>query len=119
MAGTFSEQGIAALAEASAVMQANDPAEIGHLVVALTAARRIVLHGLVREGLQMRGLAMRLFHLGLDAHVLGDMTVPPVGEGDLLVVSDGPGTLATIATLVAIATGAGAKTHVVTAQRGG
>ena len=34
---------------------------------------------------------MRLFHLGLDVHVVADMTVPPIGEGDLLFVSSGPG----------------------------
>ena len=53
----------------------------------LYAEAASALHGLGRDGLQMKGLAMRLFHLGLDAHVVGEMTTPPVGTGDLLICS--------------------------------
>lgn len=56
-----------------------------------------------REGLMMRALAMRLFHLGCDAHVVGDMTLPPVGKGDLLLVSAGPGHIVSVANLAGIA----------------
>jgi 6-phospho-3-hexuloisomerase len=103
----------AELAKVVALMPADalDP-----LIAEITNARRIVLHGLGREGLQMHGLAMRLFHLGLNAHVLGDMTTPPVGTGDLLIVSTGPGDLGTIASLMGIAKAAGARTVVVTAN---
>jgi 6-phospho-3-hexuloisomerase len=48
--------------------------------------------------------------------VVGDMSCPPVGPGDLLVVSAGPGDFATVMDLVAIATAAGAKTACITAQ---
>ena len=89
------------------------------LADAIAAANRIVLFGCGREGLQMRGLAMRLCHLGRDVAVWGDMTMPPVGPGDLLIVSAGPGHLATAATLVGIARDAGARTALVTAQAGG
>jgi hypothetical protein len=67
----------------------------------------------------MRALAMRLFHLGLDAHVVGDMTDPPLGPGDLLVVSAGPGHFSTVAALVDVARAAGARTACVTAQPDG
>ena len=83
---------------------------------AISVARRIALHGLGREGLQMKGLAMRLYHLGLDAHVVGEMTTPPVGLGDLLIVSAGPGEFESIAALMARAKAAGARTAVVTAE---
>ena len=73
------------------------------LIEAIVAAKRIVVFGCGREGLQMRGFAMRLFHMGRDVSVWGDMTTPPVGPGDLLVVSAGPGYLATAAVLVDIA----------------
>ena len=82
-------------------------------------AKRIVVFGLGREGLQMRGFAMRLFHMGRDVAVWGDMTTPAVGPGDLLFVSAGPGDLATAETLVDIARKAGARTALVTAQPGG
>ena len=49
------------------------------LIEAIAAARHVVVYGCGREGLQMRGLAMRLFHLVRSVAAWGDMTVPPVG----------------------------------------
>jgi 6-phospho-3-hexuloisomerase len=105
-----------ALAEASGVVDRLDAAAFDSFAQAIAGAKRIALHGLGREGLQMKGLAMRLHHLGLDAHVVGEMTTPPVGPGDLLVVSAGPGYFATIEALMKIARDGGAKTALVTAQ---
>jgi len=95
----------------------NDSAD--SLIEAIVGAKRIVVFGCGREGLQMRGFAMRLFHMGRDVAVWGDMTTPPVGSGDLLIVSAGPGYLATADVLADIARKAGARTALVTAQRGG
>jgi 6-phospho-3-hexuloisomerase len=67
----------------------------------------------------MRGFAMRLFHMGRDVAVWGDMTTPPVGPGDLLIVSAGPGALPTAEVLVGIARKAGARTALITAQAAG
>ena len=64
----------------------------------------------------MRALCMRLMHLGLDAHVVGDMTMPPVGKGDLFIASAGPGSFSTVMALLAVAREAGARSMVVTAQ---
>jgi 6-phospho-3-hexuloisomerase len=79
-------------------------------------ARRIACYGVGREGLMMRALCMRLMHLGLDAHVVGDMTTPPVGSGDLLLASAGPGEFSTVLGLIGVAHAAGARTLVITAQ---
>lgn len=89
------------------------------LVEAVAGARRIAVYGCGREGLQMRGFAMRLFHLGRQVSVVGDMTVPPLGEGDLLIVSSGPGSLNTGDALIRVAKEAGARVLVVTARRDG
>jgi 6-phospho-3-hexuloisomerase len=62
---------------------------------------------------------MRLFHLGLDTHVLGDMTTPPVGKGDVLFVSAGPGHFSSIAALSDVARQAGAKVVCITAEPSG
>lgn len=93
-----------------------DPAAMTGLVGELAAAKRVVCYGVGREGLMMRALAMRLYHLGLDAHVVGDMSCPPVATGDLLVVSAGPGDFSTVMGLVSVARRAGARTACVTAQ---
>ena len=108
-----------ALADVSAVMARLAPDALEPMIDSILQAKRIALHGLGREGLQMRGLTMRLFHMGLDVHVVGDMTVPPLGPGDLLIVSVGPGDLQTTKALMEIAKAAGARTGVVTAQREG
>ena len=110
------ELGRQALAELGDVISRIDTEGFEAFVDSLAKARRIILYGVGREGLMMRALAMRLYHLGLDAHVQGDMTTPPVGEGDLLVVSAGPGFFSTVMALAQTAKKAGARVICVTAQ---
>ena len=116
---TMQAQASQALKEIETVLSAALPDQIGIMAPPIEAARRIALYGVGREGLMMKSLAMRLFHLGLDAHVVGDMTTPPVGRGDLLVVSAGPGRFSTVAGLVGVAKDAGATTLCVTAEPDG
>jgi 6-phospho-3-hexuloisomerase len=116
MASSFRDLTRSALADAGRVIEHLEATAFESFAQAIANAKTIALHGLGREGLQMKGLGMRLFHLGLDAHVVGEMTTPPVGAGDLLICSAGPGDFATIAALMKIAEDAGAKTAIVTAQ---
>jgi 6-phospho-3-hexuloisomerase len=109
----------AALDDLARVFSRLDPKPVERAVEAIAAARRIALYGVGREGLQVKGFAMRLFHLGLDAHVVGDMTMPQLGAGDLLVVSAGPGHFSTVAALMGVARRDGARTLVLTAQPDG
>jgi 6-phospho-3-hexuloisomerase len=96
-----------------------DPQQLAALIEALATAGRIVTFGCGREGLMMRALTMRLSHLGLNAHVAGDMSCPPLGKGDLLLVSSGPGQLSTVAALLSQARAAGAQAACITAQPSG
>ncbi len=115
----FHAQGAKALEELGAVVAAVDGAAVASAVAAIVAAKRLALYGVGREGLMMRALAMRLYHLGLDAHVVGDMSTPPLSDGDLLLVSAGPGYFSTVAALLEVAKKAGAKTLCFTAQPAG
>lgn len=115
----FAAQAAQAAADIGAAAGRVDPAALQGLVQEIAAARQIVLQGAGREGLMMRGLAMRLAHLGCRVHMAGDMATPPVGPGDLLLVSSGPGALASIAALIGVAKAAGARTACVTAQPDG
>jgi len=108
-----------ALAELGTVFDRIDDAAVDNAIAVIASARRIALYGVGREGLQIKGLAMRLYHLGLDVSVVGDMTTPPLGAGDLLIVSAGPGYLSTVASLMQTASAAGAQTLCVTAQPDG
>ncbi len=113
---TLADQIAQAAAELAAGAAGTDQAELATLVEALATARRIAAFGCGREGLMMRALTMRLFHLGLDVHMVGDMSCPPLGPGDLLLVSSGPGRLATVAALTAQARAAGARVACITAE---
>ncbi|THD48808.1 MAG: SIS domain-containing protein [Bradyrhizobium sp.] len=116
MSETLHSLARSALKDLESVFAAMREDALDGLIEEIVAARRIVVFGLGREGLQMRGFAMRLFHMGRQVAVWGDMTTPEVGPGDLFFASAGPGDLATAATLAAIARKAGARTALVTAQ---
>ncbi len=105
-----------AVREVGEVLDRIPPETAERLCGELEAARRIACYGVGREGLMMKALCMRLMHLGLDAHVVGDMTTPPLGPGDLLIASAGPGRFSTVLALLGVARDAGARTLVVTAQ---
>lgn len=105
-----------ALDELGAVLARVDEARVDEVCRLLASAERIGTHGLGREGLQMRGLAMRMFHLGMNVGVVGDMTMPPLGKGDVFLTSSGPGETTTVLTLINVAKEAGATVIVLTAE---
>jgi 6-phospho-3-hexuloisomerase len=106
----------AALGDLAAVFDKIDDAGVNRAVDEIAAARRVAFYGCGREGLQARGFCMRLFHMGLNVAMVGDMTTFAVGSGDLLVCTVGPGYVSTASALVSVAKEAGARTMVVTAQ---
>lgn len=108
-----------ALDDLAAVFGRLDDTEVDRAVEEIAAARRIALYGVGREGLQIKGFAMRLFHLGRSVSMVGDMTTPPLGAGDLLIVSAGPGHFSTVAALIGTASSAGARTLCITAEPSG
>ncbi len=93
-----------------------DDAALEPTVTAIADADRVMLYGCGREGLMMRGLAMRLHHLGLVVCMQGDMAAFPLGPGDLFLCAAGPGALPTASALCDVARAAGARVLVVTAE---
>lgn len=108
-----------ALAELGTVLTRVDGAALDAACGMLAGARRIGTYACGREGLQVKGLAMRMFHLGMPVGVVGDMTMPPLGKGDVFFVSSGPGETTTVLTLMRVAKDAGATVVLVTAEEGG
>ena len=82
----------------------------------LINSNNIICYGVGREGLMMKSLTMRLMHLGRKAYFVGDMNVPPVQQGDLLLVSQGPGFFSTVDALVSIANNENCKTVIFTSR---
>ncbi|KUM28154.1 Fe-S cluster assembly protein HesB [Mesorhizobium loti] len=108
-----------ALGELGAVVGRIDDGRVDTACEMLAGAGKIVVYGCGREALQVKGFAMRLFHLGLPVAVVGDMTTPPLAQGDVFLASSGPGETTTVLTLMRVARDAGAKVLLVTAEPAG
>lgn len=106
----------AILSEQRRVQSAIDPDAVLALVNRLDGARRVFLYGVGRNGLVLQALAMRLAHLGLDAHFVGQLAAPPAGTGDLLLVAVALGSLPTADAVIQAGRAAGADLAVITAR---
>ncbi|TGS15864.1 SIS domain-containing protein [Mesorhizobium sp. M2E.F.Ca.ET.209.01.1.1] len=111
-----SEMFATALDELGAVLARTEEARIDAACQMLAGAGRVAVYGCGREALQVKGFAMRLYHLGLPVSVVGDMTTPPLGQGDVFLASSGPGETTTVLTLMRVARAAGAKVLLLTAE---
>ncbi|MHA6644903.1 6-phospho-3-hexuloisomerase [Mesorhizobium sp. A623] len=105
-----------ALDELGGALARMDESQIDAACALLAGAGKIVVYGCGREALQIKGFAMRLYHLGLPVAVVGDITTPPLGKGDVFLVSSGPGETSTVLALMRVAKEAGATVLLVTAQ---
>ena len=106
----------AALDELSAVVDRIDDKAVDGACDMIAAARHITLYACGREGLQLRGFCMRLFHMGLEVAMVGDVTTPAIGAGDLFIDCAGPGFVSTSEPLMNIARNAGARVLFITAR---
>ena len=75
----------------------------------IIGARRVFLAGRGRSALGIQGFAMRLVHLGIDAHLVGETTTPPICAGDCLIIGSGSGRTATLLAVATKAKEIGAK----------
>ena len=105
-----------ALRNVESVLGAVNQASVETTCRMIAGADTIGVYGCGREGYQMRGLAMRLFHLGLNVGYVGETTMPALERGGLLIVSSGPGDLATVDAHIKTAKSAGASVILLTAQ---
>ncbi|MBC7724043.1 MAG: SIS domain-containing protein [Burkholderiaceae bacterium] len=91
------EEAIALIAtENTRLVATLDPRSLADAASALTAADAVFVLGAGRSGLALRMTAMRLMHLGLTVHIVGDVTTPAIRAGDVLLVASGSGTSAGI-----------------------
>lgn len=98
-----------AVAEVAAAVGSVSPETLDAVAADVAAASTVASYAGGREGLVMKGLTMRLFHAGVDAHSIGEMTCPAVGSGDLVILSCGPGNISTVEALAGRAKDAGAR----------
>ena len=91
-----------------------EPAGLDGVLDVLTDADRVFVFGAGRSGLALRMTAMRLMHLGLDVHVVGETTTPAIGPGDAILTASGSGTTAGIVRAADTATEVGARIVAIT-----
>lgn len=101
--------------EHEAVFGQLDMGQLKEFIDAIAGAKHIFVHGTGREGISMRGFAMRLAHLGKPTYWLMDDTTIGMHEGDLFIISDGRGDVGIHRRIVEQASKTGAKIAMVTA----
>ncbi|NLE44480.1 MAG: SIS domain-containing protein [Chloroflexi bacterium] len=101
--------------ELAGALQSVDSAALGTLRSSILAAPRVFVDGQGRSGLQMRGFAMRLMHLGITVHVVGEVTAPAIEPADTLVLGSASGQTASLVGHARCARAAGAHIALITA----
>lgn len=84
------------LEELSLCISALKEEQIRDLESRIKKADQIFVAGAGRSLLMVRGLAMRLMHMGFASYVVGETVTPAIGPGDLLVIASGSGTTGTL-----------------------
>ena len=103
-------------AEITATLGAVADSQLDRAAEEVLRARRVFLLGAGRSGLALQMTAMRLMHLGLTAHVVGEATAPAIESGDLLLVASGSGTTPGIVHAAQTASEVGASVVAITAD---
>lgn len=100
--------------EISSAVEALSSTDLAPFVRLLRDSDRTFVHGAGRSGLALRMTAMRLMHLGLTVHVVGEVTSPAIGKGDVLLTASGSGTTPGILRAAETAASVGAAVAVIT-----
>jgi 6-phospho-3-hexuloisomerase len=93
---------------------ADGAAPLDRAAATLRGARRVFVLGAGRSGLALRMTAMRLMHLGLDVHVVGEVTTPAIAAGDVLLAASGSGATAAVVRAAETAAASGAEVIAIT-----
>lgn len=79
------------LAEDRQAMESIDAAEVEAFMAAVLSAGTVFCVGVGRVALSLSAMVKRFNHIGIDCFMVGDLSEPHAGEGDLLVVGSGSG----------------------------
>lgn len=101
-------------AELDAMTDRYDINRAAPFIELIQQAKRVFVIGTGRSGLVLEMAAMRLMHLGLTVHVVGESTTPAIQSGDLLLAASGSGTTSSVVRAAKTASRLGAKVAVYT-----
>jgi 6-phospho-3-hexuloisomerase len=111
---TYQKLSKAIVEEHAAVFEQLDMGQLKAFLDAIIEAKHIFVHGTGREGISLRGFAMRLAHLGKPTYWLMDDTTIGMHEGDLFIITDGRGDVGIHRRIVEQASKTGAKIAMLT-----
>ena len=90
--------------------------ELQALEKAIKDADRVFVAGAGRSLLMIRGMAMRLMHMGFDVYVVGETVTPAIQPDDLLIIASGSGATATLVVMAKKCKKIGAKLALITTR---
>lgn len=73
----------------SADLISDDAAEA--LVNGILESKKVFIAGAGRSGFMAKSFAMRMMHMGIDAHVIGETVTPGFEKEDILIIGSGSG----------------------------
>ena len=88
--------------------------QVQQLVKAIGESSNIFLVGKGRSGVAIQGFANRLMHLGLSAHMIGEISTPHSKAGDLLIIGSGSGETEALIAIASKAKKSGVKIALIT-----
>jgi 6-phospho-3-hexuloisomerase len=115
---TFQEASRAILSEIGEALARVREEQVAGLLEAVEQAGAVFVTGEGRSGLVARCFAMRLAHLGLSAHVVGETAAPALGKGDLLIAVSGTGASEITCARARLAAKHGGRVAALTASEG-
>lgn len=88
--------------------------EVNELVRTILNSKRVFVAGAGRSGLIAKAFAMRLMHLNIKVHVIGETITPSLEEGDLFIGVTGSGETSRVVNAAETAMEIGAEIIVIT-----
>ena len=79
------------LDECRKILLSVDEADTNMLIEKIMSANKVFFVGVGRVLLSLKSVAKRLAHLGIDTHIVGEITEPAIRKGDLLIAASGSG----------------------------
>ena len=100
--------------ELSACFAELEENQLKDLETRIRQADKIFVAGAGRSLMMIRGLAMRLMHMGFRSYVVGETVTPAIEPGDLLIIASGSGSTGTLTVIAEKCKKIGAKLALIT-----
>lgn len=89
---TYNQTADLVVSELKTSLGSIDPESVEKLISLVLSSRKVFFIGVGRVMLSLQAIAKRWAHLGIDTHLVGEITEPAITPDDLLIVGSGSGT---------------------------